>query len=49
MMLWNWHNKVSMAKSGIRVVGYICLPINLYIAAGVLVAAEVLGVLEELW
>lgn len=48
-MQWNWHNKVSIIKSGIRVVGYVCLPINIFAGAGVLILAEVLGVLEELW
>ena len=42
------HFRISMLKSMIRFVGYMALPINLWVAALLLIAAEMLGVLEEL-
>lgn len=42
------HFRISMVKSIIRFVGYWTLPLNLWVAAVILVAAELLGVLEEL-
>jgi hypothetical protein len=42
------HQIVSFIKSGLRFIGYIFLPFNLYVAATFLILAEVLGVVEEL-
>ena len=42
------HQIVSFIKSGIRIVGYVMIPFNLVIAAGLLVLSEVVGIIEEL-
>ena len=42
------HQLVSFIKSGIRIFGYILIPINLLAAASVLVISEVIGIYEEL-
>ena len=42
------HQQISFAKSFLRLAGYILLFINLPIAASVLIASEILGVIEEL-
>ena len=42
------HQIVSFIKSGIRIVGYVMIPFNLMIAAGLLVLSEVVGIIEEL-
>jgi uncharacterized membrane protein len=42
------HDKFSFAKSGLRIIGYMCLLVSLWGAAAILVVAEILGVLEEL-
>ena len=42
------HQIISFIKSGIRIVGYIFIPINLPIAAVILVGSEAVGILEEL-
>ena len=42
------HQIVSFFKSGIRIFGYILIPINLLAAASVLVISEVIGIYEEL-
>lgn len=42
------HQLVSFIKSGIRIVGYVMIPFNLVIAAGLLVLSEVVGIIEEL-
>ena len=44
----DWHFRTSMVKSILRWVGYMALPYNIWIAALILMAAELLGVLEEL-
>ena len=43
-----WHQIISFIKSGIRILGYAFLPIDIMVAAGVLVLSEVVGVIEEL-
>jgi len=48
-MEWNWHNKVSYLKSVFRIGGYIALPFGIWKGAVLLILAEVLGMLEELW
>jgi hypothetical protein len=42
------HQFISFVKSGFRFVGYALLPFSLIWAASLLIAAEVLGVAEEL-
>ena len=42
------HQLVSFLKSGVRLLGYIFLPFNLYIAMGVLLISEIIGIVEEL-
>ena len=44
----NKHFWASMTKSVIRVGGYCLIFIDIEIAAGVLIASEAIGVLEEL-
>lgn len=43
-----WHRIVSFIKSGIRILGYVFIPINLTAAAIILILSEVVGILEEL-
>jgi hypothetical protein len=42
------HQLVSFIKSGIRLLGYILLPFDLYVAMGVLIVSEIIGIYEEL-
>ena len=42
------HQIVSFIKSGIRIFGYILIPINLLAAASVLIVSEIIGIVEEL-
>jgi len=42
------HQKMSFIKSGIRIAGYICIPFSLITATILLVASEIVGVIEEL-
>ena len=42
------HMLMSFIKSGVRLLGYIFLPIDLYIAMGILLVSEVIGIIEEL-
>ncbi len=42
------HQLVSFIKSGIRLLGYILLPFDLYVAMGILVVSEIIGIYEEL-
>ena len=43
-----WHQTISFIKSGVRILGYGLLIINLPIAVGVLIFSEVIGIIEEL-
>ena len=43
-----WHRIISFIKSGIRILGYALIPFNLIAATVVLVASEVVGIVEEL-
>ena len=47
-MRWDWHNKVSMAKSGFRIVGYALLAYNIILGAALLIIAELGGIAEEM-
>ena len=42
------HQLVSFLKSGVRLLGYVFLPFNLYIAMGILLVSEIIGIIEEL-
>tara|TARA_Y100001938_G_scaffold8229_1_gene10109 strand:+ start:443 stop:598 length:156 start_codon:yes stop_codon:yes gene_type:complete len=42
------HQIISFIKSGVRLLGYIFLPFDLYIAMGILLVSEVIGIIEEL-
>ena len=42
------HQIVSFIKSGIRLLGYVLLPIEVVGATIILVISEVIGILEEL-
>ena len=43
-----WHRRISFIKSGIRIVGYFAIPFNIPAAVSLLVASEVVGIVEEL-
>jgi len=42
------HQQISFLKSGIRILGYIFLPFNLFTAACLLILSEIIGIIEEL-
>jgi hypothetical protein len=42
------HAIMSFIKSGVRIVGYGFLPFNIWVAAGLLIAAELIGIVEEM-
>ena len=42
------HQIVSFIKSGIRILGYIFIPVSLVWATALLVLSEVVGIIEEL-
>lgn len=42
------HQHISFIKSGIRLFGYVLLPVNIMLAATILVASEIVGILEEI-
>tara|TARA_R110000737_G_scaffold208691_1_gene226629 strand:+ start:2879 stop:3112 length:234 start_codon:yes stop_codon:yes gene_type:complete len=42
------HQIISFIKSGIRILGYGLLIVNVPIAVGVLIFSEVIGIIEEL-
>lgn len=42
------HQLVSFIKSGIRILGYIFIPINLVVSAILLILSEIVGIIEEL-
>ena len=43
-----WHRIVSFIKSGVRIIGYAFIPFNLWIATGLLIVSEIVGIIEEL-
>jgi len=43
-----WHRRISFIKSGIRIVGYLAIPINIPAAVALLVISEAVGIIEEL-
>ena len=42
------HQIVSFIKSGIRIIGYACIPFSLFWATAFLILSEVVGIAEEL-
>ena len=42
------HQQISFIKSGIRIIGYALIPVNLLWATVVLILSEVVGIIEEL-
>ena len=42
------HQLVSFIKSGIRILGYVCIPFSLFWATAFLILSEVVGIAEEL-
>ena len=42
------HQLVSFIKSGVRVLGYAFIPFDSFIAMGVLLVSELIGIYEEL-
>lgn len=43
-----WHKIISFIKSGVRILGYLLIPYSLFLAAGVLIFSEIIGIIEEL-
>ena len=43
-----WHRRISLLKSGIRIVGYVFIPFNLLTATVLLIVSEAVGIVEEL-
>ena len=42
------HQQISFIKSGIRILGYACIPFTLFWATTFLILSEVVGIIEEL-
>jgi len=42
------HQIISFIKSGIRIIGYACIPFSLLWATVFLILSEVVGIIEEL-
>ena len=42
------HQIVSFIKSGIRILGYVCIPFSLFWATAFLILSEVVGIAEEM-
>ena len=42
------HQIVSFIKSGIRILGYVCIPFSSFWATAFLILSEVVGIAEEL-
>jgi hypothetical protein len=41
------HQHISFIKSGMRIAGYICIPYHIGLAVIILLASEMLGIVEE--
>lgn len=41
------HTKLSYFKSAVRIIGFTVLPFDIYLGCGILIGAELLGVIEE--
>ena len=42
------HQIISFVKSGVRIIGYLFIPLDLGAAVALLVVSEAIGILEEL-
>jgi hypothetical protein len=42
------HQTISFIKSVIRIIGYVLIPIDLWLAAIILVTSEIVGIVEEI-
>jgi|TARA_R110000787_G_C13122364_1_gene414988 hypothetical protein len=42
------HQRISFIKSGIRILGYLCIPFSLVLATSILILSELVGIYEEL-
>ena len=42
------HQQISFIKSGIRIIGYACIPFSLFWATVFLILSEVVGIIEEM-
>ena len=42
------HQLVSFVKSGVRLLGYVFIPFNSFVAMGILLVSELIGIYEEL-
>jgi hypothetical protein len=42
------HQQISFIKSGVRILGYLCIPFSISVAVTLLVVSEVVGIVEEL-
>ena len=42
------HQIISFVKSGVRILGYVCIPFSLFWATAFLILSEVVGIIEEL-
>ena len=42
------HQQISFVKSGIRILGYVCIPFSLFWATAFLILSEVVGIAEEM-
>ena len=42
------HQIISFIKSGIRIIGYACIPFSLFWATVFLILSEVVGIIEEM-
>ena len=42
------HQIISFIKSGIRIIGYVCIPFSLFWATIFLILSEVVGIIEEM-
>jgi uncharacterized membrane protein len=42
------HQIISFVKSGIRIIGYACIPFSLFWATAFLILSEVVGIIEEM-
>ena len=42
------HQQISFIKSGIRIIGYACIPFSIFWATTFLILSEVVGIIEEM-
>jgi hypothetical protein len=42
------HQIISFIKSGIRIIGYACIPFSIFWATTFLILSEVVGIIEEM-